>query len=115
MLYLLKVLVSALVIVGVTELSRRGGSFWGGLLVSLPLTSLLAFLWLWGETHDAQKISALSWNIFWLVLPSLSLFIALPLLLKRMAFPLALPLSMLVMIVCYLVAAALLRRFGLMI
>lgn len=112
-LYLLKVLISALIIVAVTELSKRGGTFWGGVLASFPLTSLLAFIWLYGETRDAIKIAALSWSIFWLVLPSLTLFIALPLLLKRgVNFIAALPLSLALMIAAYFVMSALLKRFG---
>jgi len=79
---ILKFGISAAVLVAVSEISKRS-SLMGGLLASLPLTSLLAMIWLWRDTHDAAKISALSASIFWLVLPSLVLFIALPVLLKR--------------------------------
>jgi hypothetical protein len=112
-LYLIKIFISAVVIVAVTELSKRGGTFWGGVLASLPLTSLLAFLWLYGETRDAMKITALCWSIFWMVLPSLTLFLVLPLLLKRgMSFIAALPISVAVMIAAYLATSTLLKRFG---
>jgi uncharacterized membrane protein (GlpM family) len=113
MLYLLKVLISALVIVIVTELSKRGGTFWGGVLASLPLTSLLAFVWLYTETREAARVASLSWNIFWLVIPSLTLFAALAILLKRgVTFPVALPIATLVMIAAYLATAAILKRVG---
>src|ERR1051325_6239578 len=79
---ILKFVISAAVVVAVSEISKRS-SFIGGLLASLPLTSLLAFLWLWRDTHDSAKIAALATSIFWLVLPSLVLFIVLPPLLKR--------------------------------
>ncbi len=49
---------------------------------SLPLTSLLAFVWLYLDTGDVQKIATLSSGIFWLVLPSLLLFVLLPVLLR---------------------------------
>lgn len=112
-LYLLKIFVSAVVIVAVTELSKRGGTFWGGVLASLPLTSLLAFVWLFAETGDSARVAALSWSIFWLVMPSLTLFVALPLLLKRgVSFAFALPISIVVMVGAYLVAGAILKRFG---
>jgi hypothetical protein len=52
----------------------------GGILASLPLTSLLAFIWLYGETGDTGKAASLSVNIFRYVLPSLVLFIVLPVL-----------------------------------
>ena len=98
---ILKFAISAAVLVAVSEISKRN-SFAGGLLASLPLTSLLAFLWLWRDTHDSAKISALSTSILWLVLPSLSLFIALPLFLKKgVAFHPALGASIVVMLACY--------------
>jgi hypothetical protein len=99
--YFLKIAVSAVILVLVSELSKRS-TLAGGLLASLPLVSILAMMWLWVDTKDAQKISELSVSIFWLVLPSLLLFIALPLLIKRgIAFPLALGLSVLVMLAGY--------------
>ena len=98
---ILKFALSAAVLVAVSEISKRS-SFMGGLLASLPLTSLLAFMWLWRDTHDSAKISALSTSIFWLVLPSLPLFVALPLFLKKgVAFPPALGASIIVMLACY--------------
>lgn len=79
--YTLKVAVSALVIVAVAELAKRS-SFWAAALASLPLTSLLAFVWLYLDSSDTAAIAQLAQSIFWLVLPSLVLFIALPLLLR---------------------------------
>ena len=79
---ILKFGLSAAVIVAVSEIAKRS-SLLGGLLASLPLTSLLAFVWLWQDTRDAQKVAALSSSILWLVLPSLVLFLVLPALLKR--------------------------------
>lgn len=75
--YALKVLVSAILIVAISELAKRS-SVLGALLASLPVTSLLAFLWLYRETHSIEKVAALSTGIFWLVLPSLLLFVLLP-------------------------------------
>ena len=98
---ILKVAISAALIVGISEIAKRS-SFLGGLLASLPLTSLLAFVWLYRDTRDTAKIAALSTSIFWLVLPSLILFIALPLLLKKgVAFYPALGASVAVMLACY--------------
>ena len=75
--FLLKILISALLIAGASELARRS-TIAGAILVSLPLTSLLAILWLWRDTHDAERIASFSIDILWLVLPSLLLFIVLP-------------------------------------
>jgi hypothetical protein len=79
--YALKTIVSALIIVAVAELAKRS-TLIGALVASLPLTSLLAFIWLYRDTHDTARISALSLEIFWLVIPSLALFLALPLLIR---------------------------------
>ena len=79
--YVVKVLITAAVVVAVSELGKRS-SFWGALLASLPLTSLLAFIWLYIGTGSTQSIAALSQSIFWLVLASLPLFLVLPFLLR---------------------------------
>jgi hypothetical protein len=79
--YIIKILLTAMVVVAVSEIAKRS-TLWGAVLASLPLTSLLAFAWLYVDTHDAQRVADLSREIFWLVLPSLSLFILLPILLR---------------------------------
>ena len=79
--FLLKTLISALLIAGASELGRRS-ALAGAVLVSLPLTSLLALIWLWQDTRDTARIAAFSTDILWLVLPSLLLFVVLPLALR---------------------------------
>lgn len=109
--YALKVLISALLIVAISEIAKRS-SLLGGLIASLPLVSILAFVWLYIDTRSVEKIGALSYSIFWLVLPSLSLFIALPWLLKRTGnFYLSLGGAIVIMAVFYSVMVAVLRRF----
>jgi hypothetical protein len=78
----LKVLLTALLVIAVNEAAKRSSAL-GAIIASLPLSSLLAFVWLYAETGDTEKISSLSTSIFWYVLPSLVLFIALPLFLAR--------------------------------
>jgi len=79
--YIAKVVVSALVIVAVAEIAKRA-SIWAAVLASLPITSLMAFIWLYLDTGDTGRVAALSQGIFWLVLPSLALFLLLPVLLR---------------------------------
>jgi hypothetical protein len=82
MLYLLtKAAVSGVLIALISEIARRYPG-WGGLVASLPLTSLLAILWLWRDTGDTESVAALSMSAFWFVLPSLPLFAVLPALLR---------------------------------
>jgi len=79
--YALKIGLSALILVAVAEVAKRS-TFWAAALASLPLTSLLAFVWLYLDTGDVQKVATLAGGIFWLVLPSLLLFVLLPILLR---------------------------------
>ena len=74
--YIIKVLLTVSMVVAISEIAKRS-TFWGAALASLPLTSLLAFVWLYLETGDTQRVAALSAGIFWLVLPSLLLFVVL--------------------------------------
>jgi hypothetical protein len=80
--FLLKVLVSALIVAGASELARRYNTL-GALLASLPLTSILAMIWLWQDGTPAPRIADFAASILWLVLPSLLLFIVTPLLLRH--------------------------------
>lgn len=79
--YLFKIGVSAVLLVTLSEIAKRNTLF-AGVLASMPLTSLLAFVWLYIDSGDATRIARLSYSIFWLVLPSLVLFLALPMLLE---------------------------------
>ncbi|HYE39383.1 MAG TPA: DUF3147 family protein [Ramlibacter sp.] len=79
--FALKVLVSALVVVAVAEIAKRSTA-WAAALASLPLTSLLAFAWLHVDGTEPERIARLATDILWMVLPSLVLFILLPVLLR---------------------------------
>jgi hypothetical protein len=77
----LKIGLSVLILMAVAEVAKRS-TLWAAALASLPLVSLLAFVWLYLDTGDVHKVAVLSGSIFWLVLPSLLLFVLLPILLR---------------------------------
>ena len=79
--YLIKLIISAGLIVAVSELSKRSTSL-GAILASLPLVSVLAMIWMHVEGDDSTKIADLAASIFWLVIPSLALFLTFPMLLR---------------------------------
>lgn len=82
MLYVtLKVLLTSVLVVAVSEAAKRSVLF-GAVLASIPLVSVLAMIWLYTDTGDTEKIARLATGIFWLVLPSLVLFLSLPVLLR---------------------------------
>jgi hypothetical protein len=82
-LYLIvKAALSGVIVAAVSEIARRYPG-WGGLVASLPLTSLLAMLWLWRDSGgDSERVAALAGSTFWFILPSLPLFLILPALLR---------------------------------
>lgn len=82
MQYFIKVSVVLLLIVSITEVSKRNQTA-GALLASLPITSLIAILWLKFENTEASVIENLCRDIFWMVLPSLLFFALFPFLLKQ--------------------------------
>lgn len=110
--YVIKVVVSALVIVMVSEIAKRNVAI-AALVASLPLTSLLAFVWLRIEGSEGSQIADLSQQIFWYVLPSLVLFSLLPFLLRSgLSFWLSFGISVSATILCYLLMIQLIRRMG---
>jgi hypothetical protein len=113
MLYLAaKAAISGIIIAAASETARRSPAL-GALIVSLPLTSLLALIWLWHDTSDSQRVAALAQSTFWYVLPTLPMFLLLPLLLRHGAgFWVALAAACALTIVLYFVTVWALGKFG---
>lgn len=110
--YLIKIAVTTILVVLISEIAKRS-SLGGAILASIPVVSVLAVIWLYIDTKDVAKVSALASSVFWLVIPSLALFVTLPVLLKQgMNFYLSMGISILVTIVCYWLMVTFLDQFG---
>lgn len=110
--YTLKIVVTTVLVVVVSEVAKRS-TLTGAILASIPIVSVLAMIWLYIDTNDVEKISTLSTSIFWLVVPSLSLFISLPILLKQgINFYISISLSVFITILCYWLMISLLQHLG---
>ena len=110
--YAVKILVSAVLIVLISEFAKRSTLF-GALVASLPITSLLAFIWLYLDTGDSARIATLSTGVFWLVLPSLVFFMVLPLALRAgWTFWPGLLAAILATMVGYGIMVPILRKYG---
>jgi hypothetical protein len=110
--YLVKIVVTTILIVAISEIAKRS-SLVGAILASVPLVSVLAMIWLYIDTKDVNKVSALSSSVFWLVLPSLALFLVLPQLLKYgLNFYLSLGVSVAITVVCYFLMVLALNNYG---
>ena len=79
--FIIKTIITAIIVVTVAEVAKRS-SLLAGLIVSIPLTSFLALIWLYWETKNNQKIIELSNSTLLMVIPSITFFIFLPLFLK---------------------------------
>ena len=64
----LKTLISAMIIVAVSEIAKKY-TWTAAIIVSLPLTSLLAFVWLYWDTKDYQKVIDLSYSTIVMTVP----------------------------------------------
>jgi hypothetical protein len=110
--YIIKLFISAAVVVAISETAKRSG-YWGGVIASLPLVSVLAITWLYLDTHDSMKVAALARSTVWFVLPSLPFFLILPALLQMgRPFWVSMAFALIVTAVCYMILAAILNKFG---
>jgi hypothetical protein len=113
MLYaVIKALLSGVIIAAASEAAKRSPAI-GAVILSLPLMSILAFIWLWRDTSDTEGIAALSQSTFWFVLPTLPMFLVLPALLRGgMGFWTSLGLSCLVTLLLYAAMVWTLGKLG---
>jgi hypothetical protein len=79
--FALKAIVSGLLIAAISEIARRSPGF-AALVASLPLVSILGMIWLWRDTGDMTRLAHHAEATFWYVLPSLSMFLLVPWLLR---------------------------------
>ena len=114
MLYLaVKAALSGIIIAIVSEVARRNAG-WGALIASLPLISILGMIWLWRDTGDPVRLAAHAEATFWFVLPSLPMFLLIPIMLRHgWSFWVALAAGCIVTVVLYLVMTWLGPRVGL--
>lgn len=77
-----KFALSALVIVIVTKVQLVHDRL-SALLIALPLTSLLAMIWMRAEGQSSDRIANHSEGTFWFVLPTLPMFLVFPWMLRN--------------------------------
>ena len=81
--------------------------------MSLPLTSILALVWLYWDTSDKAEVATLSWSIIFVIVPSLAFFVAFPLALSSFDFWPALALACAATTLAYAAWIVTARLFGL--
>lgn len=110
--FVIRALLSGIIVALVALIARRNPGF-GALIASLPLISILGMIWLWRDTGDAENMARHAEATFWYVLPSLPMFLLIPLMLRRgVDFWIALGAGCLVTVLLYLGTIAIASRFG---
>jgi len=80
--FVVKIAVSAFIIAGVSELAKRMPSL-GGLIAAMPLTTLLALIWLYAETGDYQLAHDFTRSVLFAIIPTIFFFITALYMFKR--------------------------------
>ena len=107
-----RTLISAVIIVAVAEIAKRSAAL-GALVASLPLVAVLSMVWLWRDTGDALRLAAYAQATFWYVLPSLPMFLLIPMMLRAgLSFWISLSIGIIVTAILYLLTRAALARYG---
>ncbi len=108
---IVKYLVTAGVVVLVSELAKRSDKI-GGLVAALPLVTVLTLIWLYVEQQPVSKIANHAYYTFWYVLPTLPMFLLFPYLLPKWGFPISLLTCVGFTVLVFLVFALVMKRFG---
>ena len=110
--YLIKTIITAIIIVIVSEVAKKS-TLIGAIIISIPLTSLLAFIWLYFDTRDYQKVIDLSYGTILLTIPSFAFFLILPILLKmKQNFAISIIISIIGTSILYFIFVFLLKKLG---
>ena len=80
-----KYAITALLVVLVSETAKRSDHL-GALLASLPLVTLLTWVWLHVEQQAPERLASHALLTFWYVLPTLPMLLLFPWLLMRYGF-----------------------------
>ena len=106
-----KYLITAAVIVAVSELAKRSDRL-GGFIAALPLVTFMALIWLYVDKQPQSKIANHAWYTFWYVVPTLPMFLVFPALLPRYGFWPSLLACVFITVCSFALFAVIVRRFG---
>lgn len=110
--YITKLTITALLIVLISEIAKRS-SLAGALLAAIPLVSILAMTWMYIDTNNSSNAVEFSNRIVWLIAPSMTLFIAFPILVKKdFGFYPSMLISIFMTIFAYYSVIFILGKFG---
>jgi hypothetical protein len=107
-----KAAISGVLVALSAEVARRYTGI-GALIASLPLVSVLGMIWLWRDTRDVERLAVYSLATVWYVIPSLPMFVVIPLLLRAgFGFWISLLIGCALTMVLYTITVWIAARFG---
>ena len=110
--FAVRAIVSGVIVAIVAIIARRYPAM-GALIASLPLISILAMIWLWRDTGDIELLAGHVQATFFYVIPSLPMFLIIPLMLRQgINFWASLSAGILVTILLYVATIPIAARFG---
>jgi hypothetical protein len=109
---IVKVLLTAVIILMVNKVQLFNDKL-SALLIALPLTSLLAMIWMWQGGQSSSRIAGHAEGTFWFVLPTLPMFLILPWMLRHgWSFWSALGANCIITTALFWLTVIILRKFG---
>lgn len=111
MYIILKIVITALVIVTITEVAKLNDRI-GGLIAALPITTFIILFWLYYEDNSVEKISNhVSYTLLY-VLPTLPMFLVFPYLINKFGFYWSIFISVLITAFFVIIVHYLSKKYG---
>jgi hypothetical protein len=110
--FIVRAAVSGVIVALIAVIAKRSPAA-GALVASLPLISILGMIWLWRDTGDRNLMATHVEATFWYVLPSLPMFLLIPMMLRNgFGFWIALASGCILTFLLYLATIGVAARFG---
>ena len=111
MFIILKILITATIIVIITEVAKFNDRL-GGIIAAIPITTFMILFWLNYEKTSIEKISNHMSYTFLYVIPTLPMFITFPYFINRFGFYWAIILSFIITLFFVIFVHFLSKKFG---
>lgn len=106
-----KILITAIIIVAVTEIVKFNDRV-GALIAALPLTTFIVLFWLYYEGNSVEKISNhMSYTLLY-VLPTLPMFFVFPYLINKFGFYWSIIISVVLTTCCIILVHFFSKKYG---
>jgi len=111
MYIILKIVITALAIVTITEVAKLNDRI-GGLIAALPITTFIILFWLYYEDNSVEKIyNHVSYTLLY-VLPTLPMFLVFPYIINKFGFYWSIFISVLITAFFMIIVHFLSKKYG---